>query len=164
MARIAGLLPEDAHLIGLALMSPRKPGDDYAVRLGITAKGEESVQTFLNDLEDSPDFKDVSIQNEGFTEEAAQSQQVNLICTARYLPGAEKKWEEENAQPAPASPAAGSKQPVADGKSQAAGAGVPAPGVKTHPKPGKTATPDAGSQRVAKPRAEKPTPNRKPNP
>ena len=71
-ARLAGLLPEDAHLTGLALISPKKPGDDYMVRMGITAKSEDAVETFINDLEDSPDFKDVSIINQGFQEEASQ--------------------------------------------------------------------------------------------
>ena len=32
-ARLAGLLPEDAHLTGLALTSPKKPGEDYELRM-----------------------------------------------------------------------------------------------------------------------------------
>ena len=64
-ARIAGLLPEDAQLTGLALSSPKKPGDDYDVRMGITCKNEDALETFINDLEDAPDFKDVSIINQG---------------------------------------------------------------------------------------------------
>ena len=72
-ARLAGLLPEDAHLTGLALTSPKKPGDDYMVRMGITAKSEDAIETFLNDLEDAPDFKDVSIINQGFQEESSQA-------------------------------------------------------------------------------------------
>ena len=86
-ARLAGLLPEDAHLTGLALTSPKKPGEDYLLRLGITAKSEDAIDTFLNDLEDAPDFKDVSITNQGFQEEGSQAQQIILLCTARYLPG-----------------------------------------------------------------------------
>src|SRR5208282_1339944 len=42
-ARLAGLLPEDAHLTGLALTSPKKPGEDYLLRLGITAKSEDAI-------------------------------------------------------------------------------------------------------------------------
>jgi len=97
-ARIAGLLPESAHLTGLALSSPKKPGDDYMVRMGITAKGEDAVETFINDLEDSPDFQDVSIINQGFQEESSQGQQVSLICTARYLPGADITTEKPSAE------------------------------------------------------------------
>ena len=86
-ARLAGLLPEDAHLTGLALTSPKKPGDEYAVRMGITARNEDAVETFINDLEDAPDFKDVSITNQGFQEQSSQPDQVNIVCTAYYLPG-----------------------------------------------------------------------------
>jgi len=97
-ARLAGLLPEDAHLTGLALIPPRKPGDDNSVRLGITAKNEDAVETFVNDLEDAPDFKDVSIINQGFQQEASQGQQVSLVCTARYLPGADIGAEKTSAE------------------------------------------------------------------
>ena len=86
-SRIAGLLPEDAHLTGLALGSPKNPTDGYLVRMGITARTEDAVETFVNDLEDAPDFKDVSILNQGFQEEMSQPDQVNIVCTAHYLPG-----------------------------------------------------------------------------
>ena len=86
-ARIAGLLPENAHLTGLALSSPRQVGDDYTLRMGITAKNEDAVETFINDLEAAPDFKEVTIINQGFQEESSQPDQVNIICSARYLPG-----------------------------------------------------------------------------
>jgi hypothetical protein len=142
-ARLAGLLPENAHLTGLALTSPKKPGDDYAVRMGITAKGEDAVETFVNDLEDSPDFKDVSIINQGFQEEASQGQQVSLVCTARYLPGVEEESE-----------AGGQKS---EGGSQGAG----------DRSQNKIQRPKAASQKSEKGAghsgAEKSTPNSKPN-
>ena len=97
-ARIAGLLPEDAHLSGLALTSPKRPGEDYEVRMGITSKGEDAIETFMNDLEDAPDFKDVSIINQGFQEESSQGREVNLICTARYLPGVNVDAEKPDAK------------------------------------------------------------------
>jgi hypothetical protein len=99
--RLAGFLPEDVHLTGLVLTSPKKPGDACLVRMGITAKGEDGVETFINDLEDSPDFKDVSIINQGFQEESSQGQQVNLICTARYLPGIDLAAEKTSAEEPP---------------------------------------------------------------
>lgn len=101
-ARIAGLLPEDAHLTGLTLSGPKKVGDDYMLRMGITAKNEDAIETFINDLEDSPDFKDVSIINQGFQEESSQPEQVNIVCSARYLPGidlATGKTSEEKQAP-----------------------------------------------------------------
>jgi len=100
-ARLAGLLPEDAHLTGLAVTSPKKPGDTYNVRMGIAARNEDAIETFLNDLEDAPDFKDVAIINQGFQEENSQQDLVNVMCSAHYLPGvninAEKPSEEEPA-------------------------------------------------------------------
>ena len=86
-ARIAGLLPENAHLTGLALSSPKQAGEDYTLRMGITAKNEDAVETFINDLEAAPDFKEVTIINQGFQEESAQPDQVNIECSARYVPG-----------------------------------------------------------------------------
>jgi hypothetical protein len=86
-ARVAGLLPDDAFLTGLALVPPKKPGDDYAVRLGINAKNEDAIETFLNDLEDAPDFKDVSLITQGFQETSTLADSVSVVCTARYLPG-----------------------------------------------------------------------------
>jgi hypothetical protein len=100
-ARVAGLLPDEVSLTGLALASPKKPGDDYLVRMSITAKNEDAVETFINDLVDAPDFKEVSILNQGFQIESSQPDQVNVICTARYLPGVDinagKTSEEESA-------------------------------------------------------------------
>ncbi len=95
-ARLAGLLPQDAHLTGLALEGPKKAGDDYMIRMGITAKNEDAIETFINDLEDSPDFKDVSIINQGFQEESSQPDQVNILCSARYLPGTDLSTEKNS--------------------------------------------------------------------
>jgi hypothetical protein len=86
VAEFADLMPEDARLSGLSLTAK---GEDLVVRFNITAKSEEAVETLLGDLEDAPDFKDVTILNQGFQEEGAQPGQVSVACTARYLPGAQ---------------------------------------------------------------------------
>jgi hypothetical protein len=148
-ARLAGLLPEDARLTGLALNAPKKPGEDYAVRMGITAKGEDAVETFINDLEDAPDFKDVTIINQGFQEEASQGSQVNLVCTARYLPGAEEASEEKSQESEAVNP-----------KPQA---GSQAAGVKGQKPRGKAPEPKIGNQKVEKSRADKSTSDRTSN-
>jgi Tfp pilus assembly protein PilN len=83
--RLADLLPDDVHLTGLAMSSK---GGTFALRMGVAARSEDGLETFLNDLEDAPEFKDVSIINQGFQEDSAQAGQVNVILTARYLPGA----------------------------------------------------------------------------
>jgi hypothetical protein len=83
--RLADFLPDEARLTGLTLSWQ---GGDLIVRMGISGKSEEALESFLGDLEDAPDFKDVTIINQGFQEEGAQPGQVSIACTARYLPGA----------------------------------------------------------------------------
>jgi hypothetical protein len=150
-ARVAGLLPEDAHLTGLGLTPPKKPGDDYLVRIGINAHGEDAIETFINDLEDAPDFKDVTIINQGFQEEATQGDQVNIVCSARYLPGVDVEQAYKSQEPE-----AGSEKPEVAGEEAA---------VKSQKD--KTPAPKAGNQKSEKGaghlRAEEPTTNRKPN-
>ena len=97
-SRIVNLLPEDAHLTELALASPKKPGEGYTVRMGITARNEDSVQTFMNHLEDAPDFKDPSISNQGFQEEISQPDHINIVCTAQYLPEVNVNVEKPSAE------------------------------------------------------------------
>ncbi len=93
-ARVAGLLPEDAHLTGLALVSPKKDGEiTYDLRMAISARNEDAVETFINDLEDAPDFKDVTIVNQGFQADSTLPDEVNIICTASYLPGTDLNKE-----------------------------------------------------------------------
>ena len=161
--RLAGLLPEDAHLTGLALTAPKKLGEDYAVRMGITAKGEDAIETFINDLEDAPDFKDVSIINQGFQEEASQGPQVSLECTARYLPGMQEEIEAKSQEPEAGgqrsdagglAPGATSQMPV--GK-------TPAPVVVGRKAGGKGQAPEVRGQKAEKSRAEKSTSNRQSN-
>lgn len=151
-SRVAGLLPEDAQLTGLTLMSPKKTGDDYAVRLGIDARGEDAIETFINDLEDSVDFKDVSIVNQGFQEDTPQGEEISVICTARYLPGAEEELE------------AGIQEPEAAPKK--AEVGSQAAGSKGHKAKAKTQEAQGGSQKsqkgVVPSSAQESTPNRKP--
>jgi heme exporter protein D len=84
-AQFADLMPEDARLNGLSLAAK---GEDLMVHFTIAAKSEEAIETFLGDLEDAPDFKDVTIINQGFQEAGAQPGQVSVACAARYLPGA----------------------------------------------------------------------------
>ncbi len=156
-SRLAGLLPEDAHLTSMALASPKEAGEDYFVRMGITAKGEDAIETYINDLEDSPDFKDVSIINQGFQEDPSQGSQINLVCTARYLPGAEeqaeakaKKAETSGEKRAPEKKAAHEK-PASEKKMPPAKSAKPA---------GKPPAPLIGNPKIGIKRAQKPTPNR----
>ena len=119
------------------------------VRMGITAKGEDAIETFLNDLEDAPDFKDVSIVNQGFQEEASQGPQVTLYAqrvTCRERGGVGSRSQEPEA-----------RVRVRSG-SQAAGAKSQKQGQDPGPKP------EVRSQKKEQgTSAEESTPNRKPN-
>jgi Tfp pilus assembly protein PilN len=81
-AEITKLLPGDARLAGLAL-APQS--GDLRVRFTITGRNEEAVETFLGNLEDSPDFKDVALVNEGFQQQGPTSGPVTINCSARFV-------------------------------------------------------------------------------
>jgi len=80
--KVAKLLPPSVRLTGLALS--RESGESI-LRFAVTGRNEEAVESFLSNLEDSPDFGDVTIRNQGLEEEGAGKGQVTLTCTARYL-------------------------------------------------------------------------------
>lgn len=83
-AEVAELLPAQVRLAGFALA---QPGSEPIVRFTVVGNNEEAVETFLSNLEDSPDFKDVAIVNEGFEEGSGAAGPVTIACTARYVGG-----------------------------------------------------------------------------
>jgi hypothetical protein len=155
-SRLAGLLPGDARLSSLTFASPRDSTGDYSVRMGITAKGEEAIETYMNDLEDSPDFKDISIENQTIKEDPSQGSQINVVCNAHYLPGAEVQLEAKDKE---AAPEAGSEKTEA-AKAEAA-AKDKKPEVKKQKPAGNHPAPVMGPPKMEMKGAEKPTPNRK---
>lgn len=82
--KVSKLLPAGVHLAGLALLPG--PGEPV-VRLVIVGNNEEAAEDFLSNLEDSPDFKNVSILNQGFEEGAAGVSGATLACSAQYVGG-----------------------------------------------------------------------------
>ncbi len=82
--KVTKLLPADVRLTGLAFS---QPGENSAVRIGVEGKSEEAVESFLTNLEDSPDFKDVAITNQGFEAGGSAGGLVIITCTALYLGG-----------------------------------------------------------------------------
>jgi hypothetical protein len=83
-ADVADLMPGELRLTGLAL-APE--GQELAVRFVIASKSEEAIERFLSNLEDSPQFKDVAIVNQGFEQLGEASELEDIACTAHYLPG-----------------------------------------------------------------------------
>jgi hypothetical protein len=80
--KVTPLLPADVRLSGLTLTHT---GKDLEVRFAVVGSSEEAVEKFLANLEDSPDFADVAILNQGFAQEGAEHELVGISCSARYL-------------------------------------------------------------------------------
>jgi len=105
-AKVTALLPPQARLATLSL--PDSSGDPL-VHFGIEGTTEDAVETFLNNLEESPDFSEVMVTNQGF-EEKGTGAPVSIACTARYVGGRTGVAEP---QPAAAVSAAANVTPVA---------------------------------------------------
>jgi Tfp pilus assembly protein PilN len=83
-ADITELIPDDVRLSALH-MEP--DGQELAIRFVVTGKDAKAIERFLNNLENSPHFKDVAIINEGFEEAGTSSELENVPCTAHYIVG-----------------------------------------------------------------------------
>lgn len=83
--RLTTLMPPEVRLTGLAL--GQKLDGTHVVRLMVSGRSEDAVETLLSNLEDSPDFKEVAITDQGFEQEGAAGGPVNITVTARYFPG-----------------------------------------------------------------------------
>jgi hypothetical protein len=80
--KVTPLLPAEVRLSGLTLTHA---GKDLEVRFAVVGSSEEAVEKFLANLEDSRDFADVAILNQGFAQEGAEHEPVSISCSARYL-------------------------------------------------------------------------------
>jgi hypothetical protein len=79
--KMAQLLPEEARLSGLAVV-PTKTSPE--VRVNVEGKTEDAVDTFLNNLEQSPDFWGIIVTDQAFEKPGPQGPLVALKCTAYY--------------------------------------------------------------------------------
>ncbi|MFB3922711.1 MAG: PilN domain-containing protein [Terriglobia bacterium] len=84
--KVTKLLPGQARLDSFALT---QAGTASSVRLSVAAKKDEDMEKFLENLEDSPDFVDVSVLSQGVGDESAEGgpSPVTVVCTARYVGG-----------------------------------------------------------------------------
>ncbi len=80
--KVGKLLPPDVRLVGLAL-SHQSEGP--LVRFMVTGKGEEAVEDFLTNLEDSPEFRDVTVLNQGLEQPGNEAGTVTVTCSAYYV-------------------------------------------------------------------------------
>lgn len=87
--KVSAMLPPQARLSGLSV--PDASGDPL-VHFMIEGASEEPVETFLTNLENSPDFRDLVITNQGFEEKengpgGGSGAPVSITCSARYVGG-----------------------------------------------------------------------------
>jgi hypothetical protein len=81
--RVTQLLPTSVRLAAFSLTQGGDRG--RTVRFMVAGKSEEAIENFLINLEDSHDFKDVSIVNQSIDETSTAEGQVSVTCTARYV-------------------------------------------------------------------------------
>jgi hypothetical protein len=81
-AEITRMLPDNVRINGLSL---QEKGHKLGVRILLTGKDEKGIEAFLSGLEDSPNFRDVELINQGFEETGPGTGPVNVACTAQYV-------------------------------------------------------------------------------
>jgi hypothetical protein len=79
---VADLLPPEARLSGLALV---RSSNASLVKFQVNGKNAQALETFLGNLQDSPDFEDPAFGNEGFEQQGPAAGEVTMTCTARYV-------------------------------------------------------------------------------
>ncbi len=81
--KVSKLLPPSTRLSGMALASASAPNPE--VQFAVMGKDEESIETFLRNLEGSSDFSDIVIKSQGFRGGGGSGpQEIALVCTAKY--------------------------------------------------------------------------------
>jgi hypothetical protein len=118
-AKVTALLPPEVRLTALSMPDS---ADEPLIHVAVEGSSEGPVETFLINLEDSPDFRDTMITGSGF-DEKGNGQPVGISCTAHYVTGRDEggtvKAAAKPAESAEAAPAqagakpAGSSLPVA---------------------------------------------------
>ncbi len=84
MEKVTKLLPDDVRLEGFALTHH---GPDRLVRLAVSGTSEQQIEKFVINLEDSPDFTDVTIVSQGLPKEGPGGEPPSVACSARYVGG-----------------------------------------------------------------------------
>ena len=80
--KISRLLPPTVRLNSLGITHPK---EGVVVRFSIVGRDEGGVETFMGNLEDSPDFVDMTVANQKFQQTTSSTEQTGVVCTARYV-------------------------------------------------------------------------------
>jgi Tfp pilus assembly protein PilN len=79
--KVSKMLPETVHLTSFGLS--RTQGT--SVRFAVVGRDEDALEDFLTTLENSPDFRDVSVVDQGFQSPSNPDAAVTITCTATYV-------------------------------------------------------------------------------
>jgi hypothetical protein len=82
--KVGQLMPATVRLSTFSLTLVK---GEPRVEFSIEARDAKAVETFLTALEDSPDFQDVAITNQGFQTEGTEGEPVTVRCAAQYVGG-----------------------------------------------------------------------------
>lgn len=80
--KVSRLVPPTVRLTALAVTRPKA---GIVVRFTVLGRDEGGVEAFMGNLEDSPDFADLTVTNQKFREVDSIAGQVGITCTARYV-------------------------------------------------------------------------------
>ena len=79
---VADLLPPDARLVGLGVV---RSDNGSFVKFQVNGRNAQALETFGNNVLDSPDFEDLVLGSVGFDLQGAAAGEVTVTCTARYV-------------------------------------------------------------------------------
>ena len=79
---VADLLPPDARLVGLGVV---RSDNGSFVKFQVNGRNAQALETFGNNVLDSPDFEDFVLGSVGFGSQGAGAGEVTVTCTARYV-------------------------------------------------------------------------------
>ena len=114
-AKVTSLLPPEVRLTALSM--PDSSGEPL-IHVGVEGSSEGPVETFLINLEDSPDFRDTMITGAGFDEKGGGAP-VGISCTAHYVTGRTEAAARSETKPAGSAQAGTEKAGSKPGTSEA---------------------------------------------
>ena len=79
--KVSKLMPSAVRLSSMSVVAKEGP----TVQFSIVARDEQAVEAFLTALEDSPDFRDVTMVDQGFNTSGPEEGPVTVTCSARYV-------------------------------------------------------------------------------
>jgi type IV pilus assembly PilN-like protein len=80
--RASRLLPPTVRLSSLAVSRPR---EGVVVRFTVVGNDERGLEAFMGNLEDSPDFEDMTVTNQKLQQTSSATGQLGVTCTVRYV-------------------------------------------------------------------------------